>query len=256
MTDTSTSDRGAGYEPGVVAPPPSAAPPAARWEDFVDIFYAPSQVFARRANAGFGVPMLVVTLLVGLIGIANSGVMQPILDAEFTRGTAAAMRQNPQLTPEMMQKGRAVGETIARYGTFVLVPVGIFLTGLVLWACGKLVDAKESLATATMVAAYAFVPRIVESVVNGVQGLLLDPSALNGRFKLSLGVGRFLDPDTTSPLLLAILGRVDLFTIWVTVLLAIGLSVTGRIPRSRAALAAALVWVVGALPQLLSALRS
>jgi hypothetical protein len=97
---------------------------------------------------------------------------------------------------------------------------------------------------------------VLEGVLAGAQGLLLDPATLNGRFKLSLGVGRFFDPDTASPVLLALVGRVDVFTIWVTVLLAIGLSVTGRIPRSRAAVAAAIVWVAGALPQLLGALRS
>jgi ABC-type transport system involved in cytochrome c biogenesis permease component len=56
--------------------------------------------------------------------------------------------------------------------------------------------------------------------------------------------------------LVVLLGRVDVFTIWVTVLLAIGLSVTGRIPRSRAAIAAVIVWICGALPQLLGAMRS
>ncbi len=254
MSETTTSTRGAGYEPGV-SPPPSAAS-ASWWEDFVDIFYAPSQVFARRATSGFGIPMLVVTVLVGLIAIANSGVLQPIMDAEFTRNSAAVMRNDPRITPEMMQKSRAFGEALAKYATFIVMPVGIFLTGLALWACGKLVDAKQSLAAAVMVAAYAFVPRIVEGVVNGAQGLLLDPATLDGRFRLSLGIGRFLDPDTTSPVLLALLGRVDLFTLWVTVLLAIGLAVTGRIPRSRAALAAGLVWVIGALPLVLTALRS
>jgi hypothetical protein len=145
---------------------------------------------------------------------------------------------------------------MAKFGAIIFVPVGMFLTGLVLWLVGKLFDAKESLAAAIMVAAYAFVPRILEGVLAGVQGLLLDPASLNGRFKLSLGLGRFLDPDTASPVLLALLGRVDVFTIWVTVLLAIGLSVTGRIPRSRAAAAAAIVWVCGAIPQLMGALRS
>jgi hypothetical protein len=254
MTDSSTSDRAAGYEPG--AAPAPAEKPAAWWEDFIDIFYAPSQVFARRANSGFGIPMLVVTVVVALIAVVNSGVMQPIMDAEFSRGTAAAMRQNPQLTPEMMEKSRGFGEAIAKYGVIVFMPVGIFLTGLFLWLCGKLVDAKESLSAAIMIASYSFVPRIVEGVVNSVQGLLLDPAALDGRFRLSLGLGRFLDPDTASPVLLALLGRVDVFTIWVTVLLAIGLSVVGKIPRSRAAIAAALVWLLGALPQLLTALRS
>lgn len=253
MTDLSPADRGAAQ---AGASPNPAATSASWWEDFVDIFYAPSQVYARRAGSGFGVPMLVVTALVGIIAIANSGVMQPILDAEFTRGTAAAMRQNPQLTPEMMAKGRGFGEAIAKYGAFIFVPIGIFFTGLVLWLVGKIFDAKESLAAAIMVAAYAFVPRILDSVLAGVQGLLLDPASLNGRLKLSLGLGRFLDPDTASPMLLALLGRVDVFTIWVTVLLAIGLSVTGRIPRSRAAAAAGIVWLCGALPQIMTALRT
>lgn len=247
----SPSDANAGV-PAAAA----AAPPASWWEDFIDIFYAPSQVYARRAGSGFGLPMVVVTVLIALIAIANSGVMQPIMDAEFTRATAAAMRKNPQLTPEMMAKGRAFGEAIAKYGTFVFIPVGMFLTGLALWVVGKFVDAKESLSAAIMVAAYAYVPRVVEGVLAGVQGLLLDPANLNGRFRLSLGVGRFLDPDTTSPVALALLGRIDVFTIWVTVLLAIGLAVTGRIPRSRAAIAAVIMWCVGAIPPLLGALRS
>jgi hypothetical protein len=250
MSDLSASAPGEGLEAT-----PTPAKPASRWEDFIDIFYAPSSVYARRAHSGFGIPMLVVTVLVGVIALANMGVMQPIMDAEFTRATAAAMKNNPQVTAEMMEKGRAIGETFAKIGAFIFVPIAMFLTGLALWVIGKFFDAKESLAAAIMVAAYAYVPRIVESIVNGVQGLLMDPAKLDGRYRISLGLGRFLDPNTASPILLALAGRVDLITIWITVLLAIGLSVTGRIPRSKAAMAAVLVWIVGALPALLGAAR-
>jgi hypothetical protein len=145
-----------------------------------------------------------------------------------------------------MQTMRGVSETMAKIGAFVFVPIGIFLTALMLWVSGKLVDAKQTLRQATMVTAFAFMPRVVEALVVAVQGLLLDPGAFTGRWRVSLGVGRFFDPDATSPALLAFLGRLDVFTIWVTVLLAIGLSVTGNIPRSRAAIAAALVGVPGA----------
>jgi len=234
---------------------PAPAKPASRWEDFIDIFYAPSSVYERRRNSGFGIPMLVVTVLIGVIFIANSGVMQPIMDAEFARGAAAAMKKNPQLTPEMMEKGRAIGETFAKIGAFIFVPIGIFLTGLALWIVGKFFDAKQTLAAAIMVASYAYLPRVLESILNGVQGLLMDPAKLDGRYRLSLGVGRFLDPNSASPVLLALVGRIDVFTIWVTVLLAIGLAVTGRIPRSKAAVAAVLVWILGALPALLGAAR-
>ena len=250
MSDLSASASGNGLDAA-----PSPAKPASRWEDFVDIFYAPSSVYERRRNSGFGIPMLVVTVLIGAIFIANSGAMQPIMDAEFARGAAAAMKQNPQITPEMMEKSRSIGETFAKIGAFIFVPIGMFLTGLVLWIVGKFFDAKQTLAAAIMVASYAYVPRVLESIVNGVELLLMDPVSLTGRYSISLGLGRFLDPATASPMMIALLGRIDVFTIWVTVLLAIGLAITGRIPRSKAAIAAVIVWLVGALPGVLQAAR-
>ena len=253
MSDQSTSDRQAGYDPGAVAPP---AKPASYWEDFIDIFYAPSDVFKRREHSGFAVPMIALTLIIGVLTIAMSGAFQPIMDAEFSRNMAVAMRKNPNLTPEMAEKGRAIGEVFAKIGAFIFLPVAMFLVGLFLWLCGKLVDAREALAAAIMVAAYSSTPRVLETLVKAVQALFMDPASLNGQFRISLSPARFLDPDTASPLVIALLSRLDVFTIWVTVLLAIGLSVTGKIPRSRAAVAAGLVWLLGALPVVLAALRS
>ncbi|MEP6617953.1 MAG: YIP1 family protein [bacterium] len=236
-------------------PPVPPAPKVSWWEDYVDIFYAPASVFARRIDSGFFVPLLVVTVLIGLIGLANAGVMQPIMDAEFTRSTAAAMRKNPQITADMMEKGRGIGEKIVKIGGFIFPPIGILCTGLFLWIVGKFVDAKQTLGAAMMVTAYSYVVKVIEGISGGVQGLVLDPATLNGRLRISLGVGRFLDPDTASPVLLAMVGRIDVFTIWLTILLAIGLSVTGKIPRSKAAVAAVILWVLGALPSVLGALR-
>jgi Yip1 domain len=248
MSDQSTSG---GHIDGVSSTPPK---PAAWWEDYIDIFYDPSAVFARRATASFFVPLLVVTVLIGGIFLANSSAMQPIMDAEFTRSMAATQKANPNVTAEQMAMGRSIGEKFAKVGAFIFVPIAIFLVGLVLWLVGKIFDAKQTFGAALMVAAYAYIPKVVEAVVGGVQLLLLDPAQLTGRLKLSLGVGRFLDPDG-SPMMLALLGRVDVFTIWVTILLGIGLSVTGKIPRSKAMIAAAVVWFVGAVPAVLGALR-
>ena len=253
MSDQLSSDVPSGDGPNPSSP---VINPASRWEDFMDIFYAPASVFARRASSGFGIPMLVVTLLVGLIFVANMGVMQPVMDAEFARSTAAAMKKNPQVTAEQMAQLRAIGEKFGAVFAFVGMPVAIFCVGIMLWIAGKFVDAKQTLAAALMVASYAYLPRVIEGIVTGVQGLLMDPAAMTGRLSVTLGVGRFLDPDVASPLLLAIVGRLDVFTIWVTVLLAIGLSVTGNISRQKAAIAAVVVWMFGALPLLLTALQS
>jgi hypothetical protein len=93
-------------------------------------------------------------------------------------------------------------------------------------------------------------PRVVGSVIAGAQGLLLDPSKLSGQMAISIGPARFLDPDTANPLLLQLLGRFDLITLWITVLLAVGIYVTGKISKERAVIFGILIWLVGSLPAL------
>jgi len=74
--------------------------------------------------------------------------------------------------------------------------------------------------------------------------------------RVTVGLGALFDPDKTSPVLMALLIRVDVFTLWETVLLAIGLQITGKVSKSDSYLAAAIVWCIGALPGVLGALRS
>jgi hypothetical protein len=226
------------------------------WEDLLEIFYAPTAVFERRRETpAFGMALMIFLVLVLGLTIAFRSTMQPIFDAEFDRGMAQAMKQNPKLTPEMMAQGRAMGEKFLYVGVAGYALLAPIIIGLCLWLAGKLVESKAEAGQMIMVATYGMFPRVLEALLNAIQVLVLPDDALNGRYAVSLGLGRFLDPDHQQ-MLLAILGRVDLFTIWITVLLAIGLSVMGRIPRGRAAIAAAAVWCLGAIPGVWGALRA
>jgi hypothetical protein len=229
---------------------------AGLWEDFVDIFYAPSSVFARRSDGKFGLALLFLVIVGTVLFFATKNAMQPIMDAEFTRQTAAAMRKNPNLTAEQMATGRNFFEMFGPVFFAVILTISVFGTGLVLWVVGKLFDAKESVAAAIMIATYAEVPRIVQILTNAAQGLIMSPEKLNSANSVGFNLARFMNPDTASAVMIALGARVDLFTIWVTVLLAIGLHVVGKIPKQQAYIAAAITWVVGALPALFGALRS
>jgi len=235
--------------------PTSDRPPSV-WEDLLELFYAPTTVFERRRETpAFGLALVVLTVLLVGLTFAFKDMMHPIFAAEFDRSMAQAMRQNPQLTAEQMQAGRAIGEK------FIVVGVGLYglvaplVLGLFLWLAGKAVESKAEMGQVMMVTTYAMYPRVVEAIINAVQVLIIPESAVTSRFSISLGLGRFLDPATANPLLLAVLGRVDVFTLWITVLMAIGLSVMGRVSLSRAAVAAGAVWVVGAVPSLWGAIR-
>jgi hypothetical protein len=163
------------------------------------------------------------------------------------------MARNPraaQMTPDQMATAKAFAGKIGMIAAFVFPPLVMLGLGVVIWIVGKFFDSKQTVNAAIVVAVFSYVPRVVEGVVTRIEGLIIDPSTINGRYSLSLGLGRFFDPDTASPILLGLIGRIDVFTIWITVLIAIGIAVTGKISRGRAAIAAAIVWLVGALPTL------
>ncbi len=226
------------------------------WEDFVDIFYAPSSVFARRSDGKFGLALLFLAIVILVLIFLTKNAMQPVMDAEFTRQAATAMRKNPNITAEQMAGSRGIFEMLGPIIFTVIITISVFGTGLVLWAVGKLFDAKESFAAAMMIATYSEVPRVVQILTNAAQGLVMSPEKLNSMNAVGFSLARFMDPDGASPVMLALAGRVALFTIWVTVLLAIGLHVVGKIPKQQAAIAAAITWVVGALLPLFGALRA
>jgi hypothetical protein len=225
------------------------------WEDFVDIFYAPSSVFARRADGKFGKPLLFLVVVCAILAFLTKNAMQPVMDAEFARRSAEMMRKNPNLTAEQMASGRGFFETLGPIFFAVGITISVLGTGVVLWAVGKLFDAKASVSAAIMIATYAEMPRIVQILVNAAQGLFMAPEKLTSMYSIGISPARFMDPDHASPVMLALLSRVDPFVIWITILLAIGLHVIGKIPKQQAYIAAAITWVVGALPAVFGALR-
>lgn len=233
------------------APPVPTPEKASLAEDFIDIFFTPSAVFARRANSGFFLVMCILTVLLGGFFLVNRGVMQGIMDAEFAR----QMAQNPAMTEQQIEMGKKVAGYATSFGAFIGIPLAILLIGLGAWLTGKLLGARLGYTAATMIAAYSFMPRVIEAFAVSAQGFMLDTGALTGRFQLSLGVGRFLNPEM-SPGLLGLVGRLDIFTLWVTALLAIGIAVVGKLPREKAILAGAVMWLFGALPSLFTLAKS
>ena len=182
--------------------------------------------------------------------------MEPVFDAEYARGAAQAMKQNPNITPEMREQGRAMAAKFLYVGVGLYALLAPLILGLMLWLVGKLLGSVAELGQATMVATYAMFPRVLEAVLNATQMLALPEDGITSRYSLTLGAGRFLDATTANPLVLALLGRVDLVTLWVTVLLAIGIGVMGRLPIGKAAIAGAVMWLIGALPAVWGAVRA
>ena len=224
------------------------------FEDIVEIFVSPAQVFARRKGRGFWLALLIYTVIVAALAIGTRPLMQPVYDAIWQQSSAQITKQNPQITAEQLQTARGFQDKFAVVGVVIFTPIMVLLTGLILWIVGKLFDADEPLGDAMMVSTFSFFPKILAVVAGALIAMFADPSAITSQFSVTVGPGYFID-STAQPILAAIVGRLDLFTIWVTALLAIGLHVVGKIPLSKAAIAVIIVWILGALPGLYGAMK-
>jgi hypothetical protein len=246
------TDSGASYTPDASMPPKPEQ--SSMFEDFMDIFYAPSKVFARRANSSFWGPLLVVSLVTAIFAFVNRDVMSAIFDAEYARGAAAAQAKNPQITAEQLASMRGIQEKMASFFMYIGTPIFIFIVSLLAWLSAKLVGAKVTYGQAVLIMAFAWVPRVVQALVNTVQKLIFDTTSITGMNSFSFSPARFMDPDTTSKALVALAGRFDLFTIWLTILAGIGIAVIGKVPRSKGYIAAAILFALGTLFPLLGSL--
>jgi hypothetical protein len=225
--------------------------PASRWEDFIDIFVSPREVFARRADGGFALPLIFVTLVIVALFFAMQSALATAFDAEFRRGLAQGAAAGQQMTAEQMAVARKYAGIGGMVALLVFIPVGAMVTGLVAWILGKLFDSVATVRQLVMVATYALFPRILQAVVAVFIGLLFDPPTLAAA---SVGPAHFVDPATTSAWLVQMLLRLDVFMIWSTILIAIGLQVVGRMRKGPSFVVAVLVWLLGAIPTVLPVL--
>ena len=224
------------------------------FENLVEVLYKPAEVFNRARNEGYGKYLLVTALLVLVVLVATKHLLQPFIDAQMAlQAKMAAARGQP------MPEG-AAGATAAAVGgwmivvTFALVALlGPLLNGLFLLIGSKVAGASLSFRQAALIAVLGGFPRIISMVLMPVVALLTDAESARSLSDLSLSPARFVDPETTAPPVLALLGNLDLFRFWQIFLIGVGVSVIGRVTRGSGMLAAIVAIGIGIALQLIPA---
>lgn len=224
------------------------------FDDFVDVISSPARVFERRQDGKFGTHLLLLTLICVVLFFLFRNAMEPIMDAEFSRGTAKLMEKNPNVTEDQLASMRKMGGTLAGLAFAFVFPVGVLLVGLALWVMGKVFGATQTAKQSMFIATISQVPTVIGMILGAVQAMLLPAERLTSQYSIGFSPARFMDPDTTNAGLLGLIGRVDLIGIWIIILMGIGLSVIGKIDRPKAWAAAAIAWVVAVLPFLVPAM--
>lgn len=238
----------------------SAAPVPERaslLEDFIDVFYAPSTVYERRRDASGWPYLLIVSVVAGIFMFASRSLMSAVFDAEYARQMKTQMAKNPRLTEEMMAQGRGMAEGIATFAVYLGTPLLILFGAILIYLGARIVSAKIDFGRAFLIAAIAQIPRLLGALLTTVQGLLMDDvSSIDSKFDVGYSPARFMNPDALPPQVMELIARFDLFTIWVTVLMGLGVAVIARVPKSKGLAAAAVAWAIASLLTLTSLLWS
>ena len=119
-------------------------------------------------------------------------------------------------------EGVAISIAVAGPFLFTLMFAAIFL-GLFKLGYGVQIDLKTSMG----VVAYAYVPLILKALLGILVVSLKDPSQVDVQNYLASNPGAFLSPETAR-WLVVLASQIDLFAIWIVILLAMGYSVASR----------------------------
>jgi hypothetical protein len=241
----------------MTAPAATATKSPSVLEDIVDVFYQPAAVFERRRGAGFGVAWLIYAIVTALMVYAAQPAMRPVMMQQADKAIEK-INANPSIPADQKEsianRVRSGFESPwAVVGQMVIVPLTVFVTAFVLWLVGKLFGSAASYGQTAMVATFAQFPRLLLTALMTAFFLATGREAQT-QFGLTLSPAAFLGADA-SPIYAALLSRLDIGVLWATVLLGLGVSITGRTSRTQGYAAAAVVWLIAGGFLVLGALR-
>lgn len=230
--ERTTSPDTAGAEP---------ASAAERWEDYVDVFTSPAELFRRRAGSGLTHP--IVTLVVASLVLYF--VMLPANRSLFAQNLPA----DPQAAAFMERYG-----LILQIGIGFLAPVSVMVAVLfaafLLWLACSMLGVRLTFRNTVLIATFAGFIGLLQQAVAGLL-VSLREGPIDPVRDLSFGVLRLTGGDDVPRALVPLLGRLDVFTIWQAVVWAVGVRVIGNATRAHATIAAGAAWLLFAVPRML-----
>jgi hypothetical protein len=242
-----------------VPPMPSQVeqPKLSESQRIVNTYIAPSKTFEDiRRNASWWAPWLLLSISSLTFGYARFEKVDAkhMVEQRIEQSNMAQQRME-QLPPSQRDAAISAQAKIAQI-TFFAGPIGFLLGGLIVavifWAVFNFGFAAEiPFQRYFSIAFYAFLPVVISTLLTAISvGLNSDPENYNEFNPLASNPGYFMDRGEHK-FLYGVASGLDVFPIWVLVLLGLGIaknSVKGKVSPG-AAIATVLVcygiWVVG-----------
>ncbi len=221
------------------------------FEDLIEVLFAPSKVFERSRAAKALMYALVTAVIVGAIMFATKNLLQPWFEAQTDLALKLAAAKGKAIPEQAVGSMRKFSAWSIIIGAPVTMLVGPYLNAVLILLGAKLTKVNVNYGQAALIATLGGVPRILGWLMMPVQSLVLDSTSARGLADLSVGPARFVDPVAVPQAILALLSNLDVFRLWQIALIAIGVSVVGRVSKGSGALVAIIMFGITVILQLL-----
>lgn len=231
---------------------PVAAAGLTQWQRLADTFTAPSKTFEdiKRGNRSWWLPLIVMALFgyifFGAI-VQKVGIRQ--VTENQIRMSPKAQERMAQATPEQREQGYKISDGITE-GVFIAGPLmgmlGAVVVGAVLFGTINFgFGGRAKFGDVFAVVYYAWLPSLVK-VLLGVVVIYagMAPESFNIKNFAPTNLGAFLDPVETNKALYALATAFDAVTIWMVVLMGIGVATVAGVKRSSGYIAVFGWWLI------------
>ena len=236
---------------GIAEPSPAApvaAPPAKNsFQRLAGVLFAPADTFrdiARKPD------ILVPLLVIVIVTYATIFLTMPHMDwdavaAQQEEAMRAQGRKMSEADMEQMAKISKAGGTIFMYVMPLLfIAWYAIVAGVLLLAC-RLFGGEGTYKQAFSATLYAWMPMVLAGILGTVvvmaRGGLIDPATMQTLVKSNPA---FLVDMKEQPILFSLLSSLDIFTIWMLVLMIIGFAALSRLSKAKVAVMVIALWLV------------
>ncbi|HYV64079.1 MAG TPA: Yip1 family protein [Bryobacteraceae bacterium] len=222
-------------EPASVPPPlqtqPEPSPPQGMNEGarLIGVFFSPGKAFADIARRPtWWIPLIIAAVFSTIYlnaftqRVGWESVIRPAIERSANTQNMPA-QQREQLIRTTAGIYKYVG-----YGSAVLTLFYVFIVAvLLMFLFDTMMSAGIGLKRMMAIVAYGFLPLVIQTALSMLVLFLKDPEEFNLQNPLMFNVGAYLSPD--APAALRALGSsIDVFSLWIIILLAIGVSSAAR----------------------------
>ncbi len=232
-------------ESPTTAPPPPPAAPAPKPNGFqriIGVLISPGETFSSIARQpDFLAPLLVILVLSAIGGFIFAQ------RVDFTAPAREAMEQRGNMSEAQMESAlriTAIVSKVIAYGSPLFsVIVLLIVAGLLLLAF-RLMGGEGTFKQAFSVTLYSWMPLTILNII--VVVIVASRTGITALYLPTLVMSNpaFLVTMKEHPLLFALLGSIDIFTIWTLALFSIGFSYVAGFSKSKSATIVIIVWII------------